>query len=130
LAPNSGAASSAAIALNVGPEELSQEIAQMLGLLLESRRSLPESDRQRLEILVHDMLPMGSAILLDAFPSSGSIQIETKLHRAARDESFGFEIVGPSAFYGRHYRAWTRILDESRQPRAEEVRSQPARPAL
>src|SRR6266851_371556 len=121
LAPNSGAAFSAAVSLNVKPEELSQEITQMLGLLVEFRWTLPEGDRQRFEILVHDMLPMGSAILLDASPGFGTIQIETKLHRTPRGESFGFEIVGPSSFYGRHYRAWTRVLDDSRQPRVDEV---------
>ena len=56
---------------------------------------------------------MGSAILLDADPTQGRIQVETKLFRAPRIESFGYEVVGASPFYSRNYRAWMRVIDAS-----------------
>ena len=64
---------------------------------------------------------MGSAILLDASPTTGTIQVETKLHRAPRTESFGFEVKGPSSFYGRQYAAWNVLLRESRPVCAEDL---------
>lgn len=80
------------------------------------RNSLPEEHAQRLRVLVHECLPMGSAILLDGSLDHGRIQIETKLHRAARVESFGFEIAAGTPFYERHFNAWKRVLHSSRPP--------------
>jgi len=85
----------------------------MLRKLVGIRNDLPESDRPRLRILVHNFFPMGSAILLDADPTQGRIQVETKLFRAPRIESFGYEVVGSSPFYSRNYRAWMRVIDAS-----------------
>lgn len=113
LDPGSSILKPAARALNLSPEDLRTEIEHMLGLLVELRQSLPPEVRERLSVDVHDTLPMGSAILLDATPSSGRIQVETKLHRAPRIESFGYEVEGPTEFYRRHYRAWRRMLEES-----------------
>jgi hypothetical protein len=121
LAPNSEAVKIAAESLNVAPDHLSREIREMLGNLEQLKASLPPAQSHRLDVLVHECLPMGSAILLDATPEKGTIQIETKLHRAPRVESFSFEIVGPSSFYHRHYRAWVDVLDESRPPASEEL---------
>lgn len=116
LAPSSTAASCAAASLNIGAAELKSEITAMLAHLMELKNSLPAGQRERIEVTVHESFPMGSAILLDADPERGIIQIETKLHRSPRSESFGFEITGPSEFYKRHYRAWMRVCDESRVP--------------
>ena len=87
----------------------------MLEQLEELRESLPEAQKTRLKVLVHDCLPMGSAILLDATSSTGKIQVETKLYRAPRTESFGYEVVGPTPFYSRNYSAWKRVLDDSKE---------------
>jgi hypothetical protein len=123
LAPYSEAAVIAAESLNVPHKHLAREITEMLQGLDQLRTSLPPIQRQRLELFVHECLPMGSAILLDATPEKGVIQVETKLHRAPRDESFSFEILGPSSFYYRHYRAWMDVFDQSRPPTAEELRA-------
>lgn len=87
---------------------------------MELKTALPAGQRERLDVRVHESLPMGSAIMLDAEPERGIIQIETKLHRSPRVESFGFEIHGPSDFYSRHYRAWMRVWDESLEPKPTE----------
>jgi hypothetical protein len=114
IAPKSPAAALAAASLNVtGDHLVNEEIRPMLRKLVGIRNDLPESDRPRLRILVHNFFPMGSAILLDADPTQGRIQVETKLFRAPRIESFGYEVVGSSPFYSRNYRAWMRVIDAS-----------------
>lgn len=123
IAPLSDAAKCAAESLDFPLRDLQREVGIMLSELLKLKDSLTRDQQQRLDILVHECLPMGSAILLDASPEAGTIQIETKLHRTPRVDSFGFEIVGPSEFYERHYRAWSAVFDESRPPRNEELDS-------
>lgn len=114
LRPDSSAAKLAAESLDIRHTELKREITEMLNALLKLRDSLPDHAKGRLRILVHECFPMGSAILLDTSPKGGTIQVETKLFRAPRSESFGFEIRGPGPFYERNYRAWIRVLDESK----------------
>lgn len=114
LDPNSNACKLAAHALDIDAVTLSREIGEMLHDLKALYDSLPPQDKGRLHILTHDCLPMGSAILLDATPTSGTIQVETKLYRAPRVESFSFEVRGPSPFYARNFTAWNRIISESK----------------
>lgn len=121
LNPRSPAVAIAAASLNITPEQMSTEIQAMLTHLVKIRQQLPALDRVRLVILIHDCLPMGSAILLDAAPFKGTIQVETKLFRAPRAESFSYEVKGPSPFYTRNYRAWMKVLDESKAFRQEDV---------
>jgi hypothetical protein len=113
LDPNSPANDISAQSLNIPPGQLRNEIQEMLQHLVTFRDSLPEHCRPRFSILVHDSMPMGSAIMLDATPEAGTIQVETKLFRAPRLESFSYEVVGPSDFYSRNYRAWTAVIDQS-----------------
>lgn len=114
LEPNTGAATLAARALNVEPDVLSKEIDDMLGDLKTLRSTLPPMQQGRFHLYVHDCFPMGSAIMLDAAPTSGLIQVETKLYRAPRSESFSFEVVAPSTFYSRNFSAWNTVIDESK----------------
>ena len=113
LQPNSHAAVLAAHALNIKPDALSKEIDEMLNDLKLLRDSLPPSDGGRFHVLTHDSFPMGSALMLDATHTSGLIQVETKLYRSPRVESFSFEVVAPSPFYNRNFIAWNAVLAES-----------------
>jgi hypothetical protein len=112
--PASSAAELAARSLDVSFEDLSREIQHMIDELTEFRRRLGESERKRLHICTHDCLPMGSAILLDASPASGTIQVETKLYRTPRVSSFGYEVVAPSTFFAHNFEAWNRVIQDSR----------------
>lgn len=114
LDPFSEALGVAAKSLNEKPNELAADICLMLERLLDIKNRLSNDDQSRLTITVHDFLPMGSAILLDVTPTSGLIQVETKLYKSARTDSFGYEVLGPSEFYTRNYRAWISVLDESK----------------
>jgi hypothetical protein len=113
IQPYSHAATLAAHALNIKPEALSKEIDEMLDDLKLLRDSLPASDSGRFHVLTHDSFPMGSALMLDATPTSGLIQVETKLYRSPRVESFSFEVAAPSSFYKRNFAAWNTVLAES-----------------
>lgn len=114
LQPDSNAANLAATSLDIKPEMLKREIEEMLCELKTLRDSLPPSDKDRFHILTHDCLPMGSAILLDATQISGTIQVETKLYRSTRVESFSYEVKAPSPFYEKNFTAWNRVLHESK----------------
>ena len=121
LAPQSQAACCAAQSLGIAPAGLAEEIKKMLRDLIALKSSVTSGQSRRLEVLVHESLPMGSAILMDATPETGLIQVETKLHRVPRVESFGFIVRGPSPFYKRHYQAWSAVFDESRPPTGAEI---------
>jgi hypothetical protein len=121
LNPCSPAVDIVSESLGLSPASLRSEIRKMLEKLLYLKGSLAEHDATRLNILLHNTAPMGSAILLDAGPTTGIIQVETKLHRAPRTESFGFEVKAPSPFYGRQYRAWSDLLRNSRPASAADL---------
>lgn len=111
--PASAAADLAADSLSMPADRLKREISEMLETLLDLKDRLSPGSARRLRVLVHSSFPMGSVIMLDASPRSGTIQVETKLYRSPRTESFGFEIGGPSPFFNRNYQAWLRVIDES-----------------
>jgi hypothetical protein len=113
LNPNSPAVELVAKSLDIDPSELRLEIHSMLASLSRAKLELSHSCAQRFQIFVHDTIPIGSAILLDATEKSGRIQIETKLYRAPRIESFGLEVVGPSEFYSRNYTSWLKVFNDS-----------------
>lgn len=118
---NRSAMEVASASLNITANELTGEVQVMLTRLMEFRDSLDLNDRSRMRVLVHQCMPMGSAILLDAAPDRGTIQVETKLYGAARIESFGYKVVAPSPFYTRNYRAWGRVLDDSHESKRSNV---------
>jgi hypothetical protein len=113
LHPDCPAAGLAAEALDATPADLETEIRQMMTDLLDLRDSLPKTVARRLTISVHRCLPMGSVVMLDADGLHGAIQVETKLHRAPRSHSFGFEVVGPSQFFSRQHESWLKVFEES-----------------
>lgn len=99
--------------LNIKSEKLYKEILEMLKDLIDCYESLNPSEKSRFKILVHDCFPMGSVIMLDATPSSGIIQVETKLYKAPRTESFGFQLTRESQFFKQNFIAWQRVIQES-----------------
>lgn len=113
LNPQSPVVPLLAKSLDLTELELRKEITILLKRLERSKSSLPHSAASRLGVYVHDTIPIGSAIMLDATPESGRIQVETKLYRAPRTESFGFEVSGPSPFYMRNYTAWSKVFQDS-----------------
>lgn len=130
LNPESPAVGGIAGGLLSKPSELADAITDMLRQLTDARDTLAPADQHRLAILVHNTLTFGSAILLDATKDRGAIQVETKLYKAPRSESFGFEVVGPSPFYTRNFTAWHEVLRDSTPwspppPQTEEVLALP-----
>jgi hypothetical protein len=113
LNPSSSAVVLLAKSLDMQPMALENEIRDTLRQLSTCKAELSKGDADRLSVSVHDTHPIGSAILLDAAPESGRIQVETKLYRAPRTESFGFEVKGPSDFYRRNYTAWRKVFRDS-----------------
>jgi hypothetical protein len=114
LAPRCPASAIMAEVLGTTHDELARDIVSVLERLVSLRESLPDTDRARLRICVHEKLPIGSGILLDATPNSGTIQVDTKMYLATRGESFGYELKSGGAFYERHFRAYRHVLDSAR----------------
>lgn len=100
--------------LNISKEKLHREITEMLIDLLNCYESLNSSEKSRFKITVHDSFPMGSVIMLDVTPTSGIIQIETKLYKAARTNSFGFQLTKESRFFKHNFVAWNRVIQDSK----------------
>lgn len=119
LDPGCDAVYLAADSLDTSFESLSSEVTFMINEIVSLKKSLPNGAAQRLNICTHACLPMGSAILLDADEDSGRIQIETKLYKAPRTNSFGFEIEAPSEFFNHRLHSWRRVFHAS-----EEITSQ------
>jgi len=111
----------AADTLDIRTEKLHSEVVDMLKDLLTCCQQLTSTERSRFKILVHDCFPMGSVIMLDATPTSGLIQLETKLYRSPRNESFGFQLTRESPFFKRNYAAWNRIIRDSKPIEKEDL---------
>jgi len=100
--------------LDVSTDKLLKEVREMLSNLLDCYDSLNPSEKSRFKILVHDCFPMGSVVMLDASPSGGMIQIETKLYKSPRVSSFGFQLTKQSQFFKHNFEAWQRIIQDSK----------------
>ena len=111
----------AANTLNISYNNLRKQVNDMLKDLFDCYEKLEKGEQLRFKILVHDCFPMGSVIMLDATETSGIIQIETKLYKASRNESFGFQITRESSFFKRNYITWQRIIQESIQIKKERI---------
>jgi hypothetical protein len=79
-------------ALNMGPEKLAESIKITLTELSKVRQRLSKQVQDRFEIRVHNVLPFGSAIIIDGDTGKGKIQIETKAYKSPFNKSFAFEI--------------------------------------
>jgi len=112
LQPGSNAARLAAASLDMKAEVLDKEIGDMLTELKSLRATLPPADSGRLFILTHDSMPMGSAIMLDTDNPAGTIQVETKLYKVPRSESFSYEVRAGSLFFERNLKSWQRVIAE------------------
>lgn len=108
-------------ALDIPYDKLRNEIVDMLKDLFDCYEQFPKQEQSRFKILVHDCFPMGSVIMLDATETSGVIQIETKLYKAPRNESFGFQIARETTFFKRNYIAWQKIIQDSIPVRKEDI---------
>jgi len=106
--------------LNISYNDLRKQIVDMLKELFDCYEQLTKQEQSRFKILIHDCFPMGSVIMLDATETSGIIQIETKLYKTSRNESFGFQITKESSFFKRNYIAWQRIIQDSIPIRKED----------
>lgn len=111
LDPRCAAVDTLARSVGVGAKDLAIGLAENLGHWHEFARSLDEGHRVRFDLRVHNCLPFGSAYLLDASTQEGVIHVETSLYMAPKDESFGFQVAGPSDFFNRNCRAWRGVID-------------------
>lgn len=111
----------AADTLSIPYDKLRNEIVDMLKELFGCYEQFSKQEQSRFKISVHDCFPMGSVIMLDATETSGVIQIETKLYKAPRNESFGFQIARNSNFFKRNYIACQKIIQDSIPIRKEDI---------
>jgi len=99
--------------LNLGTEEVANRLRASLASLTHARASATASVRTRLSVLVYNDLPLASVILLDYGTPSARAQLDFKLFKRPRGESFSFEVAAPSAFYNRCASAWIQVVDHA-----------------
>jgi hypothetical protein len=80
----------------ISPTELETNILSSLNDLLVFSESLYNNFQKNLKIRTHNIIPFGSAIIVDHLTNNGRIQIETKPYKASREKSFGFELIPTS----------------------------------
>lgn len=115
LKPDSPVCEVAAKSLDIPVNQLRSEIEELLKELTELKRTLPSDRQHQLKLFTHELIPMGSVIMLDATPTSGIIQVETKLFKAPRTLSFGFEITAPTktSFYRNQFHHWQLVFESA-----------------
>jgi len=103
--------------LKKDPEDLADTIRESLRELGRFEEDLPKRARSRVEVRVHDVIPAGSAILLDHRLPGGRLQIETKPYGAGYQKSFAFEIMraAPDGLYGVLAASYDALLDDGRR---------------
>ena len=99
--------------LNLEAGEVENRLRASLRSLSDAKAGASASVRTRLSVLVYDDLPLASVILLDYGTPSARAQLDFKLYKRPRAESFSFELRAPSAFYDRCASAWIQVVDHA-----------------
>ncbi len=79
--------------LDCSPVELSNQIKKSFNDLLDFKKNLSRRCLLRFNISCHNILPFGSAIMIDHHLQTGKIQIETKAYKEPISKSFAFELI-------------------------------------
>lgn len=116
--PNGPHVDAVASYLDIPVDEMKNRLLASLNNLARAREKASESARARFAVLTYTDLPLASVIMLDYGSNSGRIQLDFKLYRRPRSESFSFELSSPSDFYDRCTAAWIKVVDNAK-PYAE-----------
>ncbi len=112
--PRSAAVDAVAPALDTAPEELRVNICSSLRRLHELRQEFGREENSRYILKVHNVLPLGSAIIIDGDTPQGRFQLETKPYKVDFGRSFGFELRGPGKyFYDVCVSSWRHIIRDA-----------------
>lgn len=92
---------------------LQENAISALNTLIDFRNSLKENEQERFIIRAHQVLPFGSAIILDGDTESGTIQVETKPYDVGMRKSFAFEIQNNNGiFYETLKQSYYKLIDD------------------
>jgi len=101
--------------LDVEPQELTRAVERLITKFRTFHDGLPEEMRERFQLRCHGTLPSASAILIDPFEPSGTIQLETKAYKTPAVEAYGFEVGAGSEFYVSLRDAYMALVRDGRQ---------------
>lgn len=101
-------------------DELSKKINKSIKKILDLKEELSKENKEKLTLKVHNILPFGSAIILDCEHQDRAkrrIQIETKPYKAPYNGSFAYEItdVGTNEMFKNLYEGYKMILKEGKE---------------
>jgi hypothetical protein len=113
LDPTCLAIETLALSLGTSSSLLASAIGFELNVWNNFVESLEPNARTRFDLRVHNFLPFGSAYMLDIGTPNALIHVETKLPGAPKEESFGFRVAAPGAFFDNNLRSWLTILERS-----------------
>ncbi|MGH6837723.1 MAG: hypothetical protein ACREDT_02775 [Methylocella sp.] len=116
---NGGLMMSVAPILGKAGSQLQREITETLEMLKVWKSELGAVEKRRLMLQTHNVLPLGSAIIIDEGYPDGIIQIETKAYKAPMEESFAFEIGDDceSGLYRSLMEGYRKLLNEGAEIR-------------
>lgn len=96
--------------------DLSQHIQKSLSDLVKLKADLSAEDKKRFFVRVHNVLPFGSAIMIDCddVQKRGRIQIETKPYEQPYNSSFAFEITDYEGndLFQNIYNGYKKLIDD------------------
>ncbi len=117
LNPNSLCIEALAEYLDMSKEEVSSRIKRALDKLYKVRDSLTDEEKERFIIKVYNTLPIASIIMIDPCEGNGRLQIDLKIYKTERQNSFGFELKNSQyetkALYVLCRDAWLEMINTS-----------------
>ncbi|MGW4942543.1 hypothetical protein ACWEOZ_13285 [Actinoplanes sp. NPDC004185] len=96
-------------------QQISERCRSTLNKLQRVRSDLPADARQRLQVKTYTSTPVVSIIVLDDDTPQARAQVDMKLYRTARDDSFGFEVSGLTNPLYQRFRGWAVLRFEKAQ---------------
>lgn len=111
--PKSSIIPSFAHYLGLSETETAFRIEQSLIKLHQAKSTLNDEEKGRMRLLVYNTFPVASVIMLDPDETEGRIQIDIKLFKQPRQNSFTFEVRGNTPLYERFRESWYSFIQEA-----------------
>jgi len=101
--------------LGLSENETIFRVEQSLSKLNQARLTLSDEEKGRMRLFVYDTFPVASVVMLDPDEVDGRIQVDMKLFKQSRQNSFSFEVQGDTPLYRRIRDSWYGVIQNAQQ---------------